>query len=90
MIDSRYGAFFQKLTLSPEQTDRLASLLAERQTTRQEVLVVARDQGVDHRTNPEAFRKLVNDVQKGLNAGIKAIIGDSAYAQLETYEQSLP
>ena len=89
-IDTRYAAMFQSMNLQPEQVDKLKSLLAERQTTLQDVRNAAREQGIDPRTDPEGFRKLMADAQNDINRGIKSVIGDAGLAQLQNYDQTMP
>jgi hypothetical protein len=89
-IDGRYAALFKNLNLQPDQVDRLKTLLAERSTTNMDVMSAARDQGIDPRQNPEAFRKLLGDAQNEINNSIKGVIGEAGFAQLTNYEQTLP
>lgn len=89
-IDARYAALFHRLNLGTAQSDQLKSLLAERQTTLQDVLMAAREQGVNPRTDPEGFRKLIADAQGEVDVGIKSLLGDAGFAQLQNYEQTLP
>lgn len=89
-IEARYATLFKNLNLTPDQAGKLTALLAERGTTMQDVMTVAREQGVNPRENPEAFRKLVADTQNEINQSIKAVIGDQGFAQLTSYEQTLP
>ncbi len=89
-IASRYAPLFKHLNLSAEQIDRLSALLVERGTTRQDAFMAAREQGVDPRANPEAMRKLLADVQAPIDASLKALLGDSGYAQLQHFEQTQP
>lgn len=89
-VEARYAALFRNLNLPPEQTAKLTALLAERGTTVQDVMSAARDQGIDPRENPAAFRKLVADAQNQINDSIKAVIGDQGFAQLTNYEQTMP
>ncbi len=89
-VEARYAALFRTLNLPPEQTARLTALLAERGTTVQDVMSAARDQGIDPRENPAAFRKLVADAQNQINDSIKTVIGDQGFAQLNNYEQTMP
>jgi hypothetical protein len=89
-IEARYAALFKNLNLPPEQEAKLKSLLAERTTTMMDVASAARDQGINPRENPEAFRKLVTDAQNEINNSIKSVIGDSGFTQLQTYEQTMP
>lgn len=89
-IEQRYAALFKSLNLQPVQIEKLKSLLAERSTTTQDVLAAAREQGVDPRENPTALRKMNADAQNVINNSIKATIGDAGFAQLSTYERTLP
>jgi hypothetical protein len=89
-IESRYAPLFKRLNLSAVQAEQLTALLAERGTTRQDVFAAAQEQGINPRTNPEAFRKLLADAQDGINVGIKSIIGESGFAQLQNFEQTGP
>lgn len=89
-IEGRYAALFRNLNLTPDQANRLTALLADRGTTMQDLFSAAREQGVDPRANPEAFRKLMTDAQNQINDSIKAVIGDQGFAQLATYEQTMP
>jgi hypothetical protein len=89
-VDARYAALFRNLNLAPDQLNKLKTLLADRQTTLQDVMLAARDQGIEPRTDPAAFRKLVSDTQEALNNNIRSLLGDSGFTQLQTYEQTLP
>ena len=89
-IEARYATLFKNLNLPTEQVEKLKTLLAERSTTMQDVMSVAREQGINPRENPDAFRKLVSDAQNEINNSIKSVIGDQGFAQLTTYEQTLP
>jgi len=89
-IEQRYAALFKSLNLQPDQIEKLKSLLAERTTTTQDVLAAAREQGVDPRENPTALRKMNADAQNVINNSIKATIGDAGFAQLSTFEKTLP
>jgi hypothetical protein len=89
-IDGRYAALFKNLNLSSEQVEKLKTLLAERTNTVQDVMSAARDQGINPRENPEGMRKLIADAQNEINSAIKGVIGEQGFAQLSTYEQTLP
>jgi hypothetical protein len=89
-IEARYSALFKNLNLPPDQIEKLKTLLADRGTTIADVVSAARDQGIDTRENTDAFRKLVADAQNEINNSIKAVIGEQGFAQLTTYEQTLP
>lgn len=89
-IEARYAPFFKLLNLTPAQAEKLTALLAERNTTRQDIFAAAQEQGINPRSNPEAFRKLLADAQSELNRGIQSVIGDSGLAQLQFFEQTVP
>ena len=89
-LDSRYAALFKNLNLTPEQLDKFKSLLVEKQTALADVLAAARAQGIDPRTDPQEFRKLVADTQAEVDTNIKATLGDAGFAQYQQYQQTLP
>jgi hypothetical protein len=87
-IDARYASLFKSMNLSPEQTEKVKALLADRQTTMQDVMNAAREQGINPRD--PAFQKLMADAQGDINTGLKAVLGDAGFNQLQTYEQTMP
>lgn len=89
-VEARYGALFRTLNLTPEQTNKLKGLLADRSNTRMDVMTAAQEQGIDLRANPDEVRKLFADAQNELNTSIKAVVGENGFAQLQNYEQTLP
>jgi len=50
-------------------------------------MAVARDQGLDPRTDPEGFRKLVSATQAEIDANLKTTLGDEAFARYQQYKQ---
>lgn len=89
-IENRYGALLANLNLSPEQQEKLKTLLAERLRTSADVFDAARAQGIDPRENPDAFRKLMASARDEIESSIKATIGSPAYEQLQNYERTMP
>ncbi|HUR60513.1 MAG TPA: hypothetical protein VM029_22525 [Opitutaceae bacterium] len=89
-MEVRYAALFKNLNLSPEQTEKLKTLLAERQATPLDVMEAARTQGIDQRDNPQAFRKMVQDARNEVDLSIKSLLGESGFAQLQTFDQTMP
>ena len=90
VVDSRYAALFKNLNLTPDQSEKLKTILADRQTTMADVMAAARDQGINPRTDPDAFQKLQEVAKNDINNSIKAVIGESGFTQFESYEQTLP
>ncbi len=89
-LDGRYAALFKNLNLAPDQLDRFKNLLVEKQTAMQDVMVAARNQGIDPRTDPEGFSKMVQSTQADVDASIKTALGDTGFAQYQQYQQTLP
>lgn len=90
MLDGRYAALFRKLKLSPQQLEQFKQLLVERQTSMIDLMTVARAEGLDPRTDPEAYRKLVADTQAEVDQTIKTALGDAAYAEYKNFEATAP
>ena len=89
-LDTRFAPLFKSLNLAPEKLSQFKNLLAERESTMQDVMMAARDQGVDPRSDPEGFRKLVTAAQAEINSQLKSVLGDDGYAQYEQYAQTQP
>ncbi len=89
-VEARYAALFKNLNLTPAQADKLKTVLADRQTTMQDVMSAALDQGLDPRRDREAYQKLMEGARADVNASIKAVIGDNGFAQFENYEKTIP
>lgn len=83
-VASRYAALFAKLGLSAEQRAKLEQLLADKQLSRFEAMGLARRQGL----GPEEAMSLAKESDSEADSAIKALIGDSAYSQLQSYDQS--
>lgn len=89
-LDGRYAALFKSLNLTPEQLEKFKNLLVERQTAMMDVFAAAREQGINPRTDPEAFQKLIADAQAEIDASIEAALGEVGYSQYKSYEQAMP
>ena len=89
-LDARYAALIKNLNLSPEQGDKLKSLIADGQSARQDAMAAAQAAGIDPRTDPAGFQKLLADAQAQSDANIRAAIGDSGFAALQQYNQTMP
>ncbi len=89
-LDTQYAALFKSLNLSPEQADKLKELLVQRQDAQRDVFSAAREQGINPRTDPAGFAKLVADAQAPINDGIKSLLGDTGYNQLTNFDQTMP
>jgi hypothetical protein len=89
-LDGRYGALFKALNLSPEKLAAFKNLLAEKEATVMDTMRAAREQGIDPRSDPEAFKKLMATTQAETNAAIKAAVGDAAFAEYQSFETTAP
>jgi hypothetical protein len=89
-VEARYAALFKSLNLTPEQAERLKSILADRATTMQDAASIARDQGIDPRRDPEGYKALMESTRADINNSIKSVIGENGFAQFESYENTLP
>lgn len=88
MLDGNYAALFRKLNLSPHQLEQFKQLLVERQTSMIDLHAVAQAQGLDPRTDPAAYRKLVEGIRAEVDQAIKATLGEEAYVEYKDYEAS--
>lgn len=89
-LDGRYGALFKTLNLSPEKLAAFKSLLAEKEATMMDTMRAAREQGLDPRSDPEGFKKLVATTQAQTDSAIKAAIGDAVFTQYEQFQATQP
>lgn len=89
-LDNRYADLFRKLNLSPAELEKFKSLLVEKQTAMMDVMAAARAEGINGREGRDQLRQLVQETQSELDASIKAMLGDSGYAQYKSYEQTMP
>jgi hypothetical protein len=89
-IEQQYAALFRTLNLPPDQREKLATILANRQVTLQDVVAAAREQGLTPGNNPAAFRQALANAQVEIDNRIRATIGDAGLAQVQSYERTLP
>jgi hypothetical protein len=91
-IENRYGALFKQLNLPADKIAALKNLLIERDNARRDVMASAVAQKLDPR-DPETrtqLRELTEQMQAEVDTNIKSTIGETAYAQLETYKATQP
>ncbi len=85
-LDARYADLFKKLNLSPDQLEKFKSLLVERQNARMDVMVAAREGGLNPRENRDELRKMTDEAQAEVDATIKTTLGESVYNTYQNYE----
>jgi hypothetical protein len=89
-IQQTYGALFKALNLSPDQLAQFQGLLADKQQALMDVMQAAREQGINPRTDPDAFKTLTNQAVAQADAGIQQALGDAGFAAYQQYQQTLP
>ena len=87
-ISSRYAAVFRSLQLTPEQIAQFKSLLLEKQSVRNDVLLSATQQGINPLQNPQELRDLEASAQAEIDDKIKTLLGADAYGQFQTFQQT--
>jgi len=91
MLDTRYAALFKNLKLSPDKLDEFQHLLEEKQNTMRDVVAAMRSQGLTPgRDNADEMQTLVRNANAEIESQIRSTLGESAYAQYQTYETSQP
>lgn len=91
MLDNRYAKLFKNLVqsgkLTPAQIEEFKNLLVERQNTLRDIRQSAREQGITDRAQID---ELARSTQAELDAQIQRTLGDTAYADFQTYEKTYP
>jgi hypothetical protein len=87
-ISSRYAPVLRALKLTPDQIAQFKALLLEKQTVRNDVLLSATQQGINPLQNPQELRDLEASAQAEIDAKIKTVLGDDAYAQFQNFQQT--
>jgi hypothetical protein len=89
-LDNRYAALFKALNLPAAQLDQLKDLLVQKQQAQQDARQAAMQQGLNPRTDPQAYQEAITAAQGPVDDQIKAALGDSGFAQYQQYQQTLP
>lgn len=91
-IEQRYGALFKQLNLPADKIAALKTLLAERENANREVMVSAREQGLDPRNADarEQLRQLTAEFQAEVDANIKNQLGDNVLTAISSYNNTAP
>lgn len=89
-LDAAYSGLFKKLALTPDQLEQFKDLLVEKRTAMMDVMAAAREEGVNPRRDRELVAKLLANAQAEIDEGIRGTLGESGFAQYESYEKTLP
>lgn len=88
-VNQRYGALFRELHLSPAQIDQLRNLLVDREMAGADVMMTAAQQGLNPMQDQDEIRQMIQSAQADEDAKIKSELGDSDYADYQSYQHSL-
>jgi hypothetical protein len=89
-LDAKYSALFKAMHLAPEQLEKFKSLLVEKQNAVLDVMAAARAQGLNPRDNRTEIAQLIQGTQAEVDSSIRNALGDAAYSQYQTFEQTVP
>lgn len=90
LLDGRYTGLIKALNLTPDQWDRIRTLLLAKQQAASAAVEAALKQGMNARRNLPAIREVVAAAQAPVDDQIRAALGEAGYAQFQQYEQMLP
>jgi hypothetical protein len=85
-LDGRYATLFKQLNLSPAQLEAFKNLLLEKQNSQRDVMMAARESGLNPRENREELQKLVAEANAETDAAIAAAIGQEKFSQYQNYD----
>ena len=89
-VDRRFKKLFSQLTLPPEQMEKFQKLLVDREATAMDSVMLAMQHGLNPMQDGAEIQKLVADSQAESDVQIKALLGDTAYAQYQDYRNTEP
>ncbi len=89
-LDNRYAALFKSLNLPAAQLDQLKDLLVQKQQAQQDARQAAMQQGLNPRTDPQAYQQAIAAAQGPVDDQIKASLGDAGFSQYQQYQETLP
>ena len=89
-LDQQYASLFKNLALTPDQLDKFKDLLVEKRTAMMDVFAAAREQGINPRSDPEAFAQLLASAQADIDGSIRSTLGETAFATFESFQKTLP
>ena len=90
MLDTTYAPLFKMLALSPPQLDQFKNLMVQKQQALMDAAQAAREQGLNPRTDPEAYAQAMGQAEAAVDSQIQAALGDAGFAQYQQFQQTLP
>ena len=88
ILDKQYGALFQQLNMTPEQSAQLKSLLMNKMLAGSDAGMAMLDDSVDAAKRAELAKQMKSDMDE-YDAQIKQFLGD-AYPTYQNYEKTVP
>lgn len=89
-VEHRFKKLFAQLTLPPDQMEKFQKLLVDREATAMDSVMLAMQHGLNPMQDGAEIQKLVADSQAESDGQIKALLGDTAYAQYQDYRNTEP
>ncbi len=89
-LDGHYASLFKQLQLNPADLDKFKNLLVEKQSAVMDVISAARAEGLTGPGSREQIQQLVQNAQAEVDNNIRSTLGDTAYAQYQSYEATAP
>jgi hypothetical protein len=89
-IDAKYAALFKKLHLTPDQQQKLETLLADRQSAFADAMIAAHDQGLTGKDARNMATTVARATQKEIDSSLKTMLGAQGYNQYQNYERTMP
>jgi hypothetical protein len=87
-LSTAYAGLFKRLNLRPEESDKLMSLLVEKQMALMDALSAARSQGLTGRDSRDEVRQLVQQANTDIEAQIQSLLGTDRYSQYNAFLQT--
>jgi hypothetical protein len=89
-VERRFKALFKQLNLSPEETEKLKSLLMDRESTAMDTMMLAAQKGLNPIQNQEEIQKLISAGQAEADEQIKQLLGGDGYQTYVDYRTLEP
>ena len=89
-LDGQYAALFKSLGLAPSQIDQFKDLLVEKSMVGFDSMSAANQQGIDAKSNPQAFFQAVFAAEKTVDTQISDLLGPDGYGQFQQYQATIP
>jgi len=87
-LEQRYGGLFRRLGLPTAELDKLRDLLAERQLSTYDTMMVAQAQGIELEANFAQWKTLNDKVRADVDEGIRTALGNERYRVYQDYNDN--